>query len=71
MVEYQVGNNIKETRTRKGLTQEDLAGLTGVTRQTIISMEKGNYAPSILLALRLAQALDCKVEEIFYVKIHS
>jgi len=63
-----VGNHLKEIRSNVGLTQEDLATQSGVTRQTIISMEKGNYSPSVLLAIRLSEALKCSVEEIFYVK---
>lgn len=47
-------------------TQEDLATSVGVTRQTIIAIEKGNYTPSVLLALRLARALGCSVEDLFY-----
>jgi DNA-binding XRE family transcriptional regulator len=59
-------NTIKQNRVLSNLTQEELAAKTKVTRQTIIAMEKGNYAPSVMLALRLAKALSCKVEELFY-----
>lgn len=48
------------------LTQADLAELVGVTRQTIIAIEKGNYTPSVLLALKLSQALKRRVEELFW-----
>ncbi|HSH55722.1 MAG TPA: helix-turn-helix domain-containing protein [Candidatus Limnocylindrales bacterium] len=57
------------TTSRKGikLTQAELADTIGVTRQTIIAIEKGNYTPSVLLALKLAQALNKKVEELFWI----
>jgi len=58
-------NNIREFREVHGLRQEDLAERTGVSRQTVISIEKGNYNPSIMLALKLARALDVRVEELF------
>ena len=59
-------NNVRQKRAAAGLTQEELAGRVKVTRQTIIAIERGNYSPSVLLALRLAQTLDCTVEELFY-----
>lgn len=61
-----VGNTLKERRSSAGLTQEDVANAVQVTRQTIIAMEKGNYSPSVLLALRLARTLACTVEDLFY-----
>ena len=62
-----VGSNLREKRLVAGLTQEEIAERCGVTRQTIIAVERGNYVPSVLLALRLAQALGCRVEDLFYV----
>ncbi len=59
-------NAVTEARKAKKFTQADLAGLVGVTRQTIIAIEKGNYIPSVLLALKLAQALKKRVEELFW-----
>ena len=59
-------NKLKETRQGAGYTQESLAEKVGVTRQTIISVEKGVYAPSVTLAIFLAKALHKSVEEIFY-----
>ncbi len=50
---------------REGMTQQRLAELVGVTRQTIISIEKGKYKPTVELALRLAKTLDTTVEELF------
>ena len=52
-------------RTKKGMTQEELAVQAGITRQTVISIEKGNYTPSVLLALKLAFIFKVPVEDIF------
>ena len=49
------------------MTQEELAKGVEVTRQTIISIEKGNYTPSVLLALRIAKFFNVKVEDIFQI----
>lgn len=57
--------SVQERRTQAGLTQADLADAVSVTRQTIISIEKGNYVPSVVLALRLATVLSCSVEDLF------
>ena len=48
-----------------GMTQQDLADRAGVTRQTILSIEKGKYSPSVGLALRLADIFDTTVEDLF------
>ena len=58
-------NRISELRKQKHLTQQDLASLLGVTRQTIISLEGGRYNPSITLAFKLAHAFDMRIEDIF------
>lgn len=60
-----VVNCVQEYRFQAGLTQEDLADMCGVTRQTIIAIEKGNYTPSVLLALKISKVLKAHVEEIF------
>ena len=60
-----VKNTVQELRERAGLTQEDLAGKVKVSRQTIIAIEKGNYTPSVLLALKLARHFRRPVEDIF------
>ena len=52
----------------KDLTQEELAELVGVSRQTIIAIEKGKYNPSVYLAIKLARVLDTTVEEIFTIE---
>ncbi|MBP7060597.1 MAG: helix-turn-helix transcriptional regulator [Candidatus Moranbacteria bacterium] len=61
----QVKNRVFAIRQQSGLTQEELAQAVGVTRQTIIALEKGNYVPSVLLALRLARCFKQPVEKIF------
>jgi len=59
-------NRLKQyRRLRDDLTQQELAELTGVSRQSIISIESGKYRPSVELALRLARALGVGVEELF------
>jgi len=58
-------NNIKVQRAIKDLTQQDLANLAKVSRQTINAMEKGKYVPSTLLALRLSSIFEKPVNEIF------
>jgi len=63
-----IQNNIKELRTKKNVTQEQLAEAVGVSRQTIGAIEKGNYIPSLLLAINLARFFDVSVEKIFSVK---
>ncbi len=59
-------NSVYDMRTNKGATQQDLADAVAVTRQTIIAIEKGNYTPSVELALALARYFKCSVEELFY-----
>ena len=61
-----LGNRLRELRFRRHeMTQQDLARSVGVTRQTIIALEAGKYAPSLLLAFRLAAAFGVRVEEVF------
>lgn len=61
-------NSIQEERSKKNLTQEELARKVSVTRQTIIAIEKGNYTPSLLLAMKLARIFDITVEKLFILK---
>jgi putative transcriptional regulator len=61
-----INNFVSKFRSEKSITQEDLANRVGVTRQTIIAIEKGNYTPSVLLALKIAQFFKKPVEEVFY-----
>lgn len=63
-----VTNNIKQFRQKKKITQEELADAVGVTRQTIIALEKGNYTPSLLLALSIADFFNETVEKIFHLE---
>ena len=63
-----LGNNIRRLRFEKNeMSQEELAGILGVTRQTIHSIEKGKFIPSTLLSLRIARFFDKRVEDIFYI----
>ncbi len=58
-------NRLRELREEKGLTQEELAKALGVTRQTIIAIEKGRYNPSLKLAFRMARFFNVRIEDIF------
>jgi putative transcriptional regulator len=60
-----INNKVNGHRTKVGLTQEELALKVGVTRQTIIAIERGNYTPSVLLALKLAEVFSVSVESLF------
>ncbi|HJF33948.1 MAG TPA: helix-turn-helix transcriptional regulator [Sporosarcina psychrophila] len=60
-----MNNLIKEMRTEMGLTQDDLSEKLEVSRQTIISLEKGRYNPSLTLAFKLAKLFNCRIEDIF------
>jgi putative transcriptional regulator len=62
----EVHNKVYEMRTKMDITQERLSEKIGVSRQTIIAIEKGNYIPSVLLALKLAKEFKRPVEELFY-----
>ena len=61
-------NNIHDYRKKKKMTQEDLAKMVGVTRQTIISIEQGKYVASLSLALKLAKIFEVQVEDLFEVE---
>ena len=58
-------NKVKHYREQQGVTQEQLAASVGVSRQSIISTEKGQYVPTTVFALKLASALKKTVEELF------
>ncbi len=65
----QLSNSLKRWRFDRGdLSQETLANAVGVTRQTIIAIEKGRFIPSTLLALRLARFFGARVEDIFHIE---
>ena len=60
-----MNNHVKALRTERGLTQQQLAELLGVSRQTVISIEGGKYDPSLPLAFRIARHLGARIEDIF------
>jgi putative transcriptional regulator len=61
-------NRVQEIRIQKGLSQEKLASMIGVSRNTISSIETGQYEPTAKIALLLCIALDLKFEDLFYFK---
>jgi putative transcriptional regulator len=65
MTDIVISNRIRLLRTTRGTTQEQLAAACGVTRQTIIALEAGKYAPSLELAFKLALALATTLDEVF------
>lgn len=65
-----IKNCVFRLRTTAGVTQEDLAREVGVSRQTIIAIEKGNYIPSVLLAVNIAHFFKQPVEEVFRIIHH-
>lgn len=58
-------NKLEEIRKQRGMKQDDLAEVLEVSRQTISSLEKGKYNPSIILAFKIAKFFDMKIEDIF------
>ncbi len=66
MKKLELKNKLKLARVEKDLSQDALAKLAGVSRQTIIAIEKGQFCPTAKLALILCIILDKKFEEIFY-----
>lgn len=72
MKTYRVRNNIRKLRFNYGeMTQEQLAEKAGVTRQTIIAIEGGKYAPSLELAFKIALAFDVPIGEVFSYEIEE
>jgi len=67
MAERQLGNRLKEMRTKAGITQAELADMVEVSRKTINTVENGVFLPSTLLALGLAKALNTTVEKLFFI----
>ncbi len=67
MKKRKIGNNIRRFRfDNNEMTQQELASKIGVTRQAILSIEKGKYSPSLELAFNIAEAFDSSIENIFY-----
>ena len=58
-------NKVFEYRSRAGATQEQFAEEVGVSRQTVIAIEKGNYTPSVALAIKIARFFRARVEDLF------
>jgi putative transcriptional regulator len=58
-------NRIKELREKKGLSQASLAKILNISRQSIISIEKGKYNPSLELAFLIADTFNCSIEDLF------
>jgi putative transcriptional regulator len=66
MGKWHISNNIRTLRfNHDEMTQQQLADKAGVTRQTIVAIEKGNYSPSLELAFRIAHVFDLTLEEVF------
>ena len=59
-------NTLREFRQKKKMTQEELGDRGGVSRQTIISIERYRYKPTLELAMKLSMKLSCKIEKLFY-----
>ena len=66
--EERVANRLEEARTQSGLSRQELADEVGVHYQTIGYIERGEYSPSLVLALRIASVLGASVEEIFWLE---
>jgi putative transcriptional regulator len=64
-MEESVSNFVNTLRVGKGITQESFAEKIGISRQTVIAIEKGNYTPSVLLALKIGRFFGLPVEKIF------
>lgn len=64
-MQKKIENTVSKYRTQMNMTQEELASKVDVSRQTIIALEKGNYTPSILLALKIAGFFNMPVEKLF------
>ena len=71
MSERRLGNRLKEARAARGWTQADLALAVGVSRKTINTIENGVFVPSTVLALKLAAALGCRVEDVFFLSVQE
>ena len=66
-----VTNRVKDLRSERGWTQQDLAKAVGVSRQSINSIERSRYIPSLPLALEFARVFDCSTDEIFTLEDHA
>jgi putative transcriptional regulator len=66
--QYRIVNKVKDLRLERDWTQEQLASAAGVSRQSIISIERNRYVPSLELALILARIFACPADEIFHLE---
>lgn len=64
----ELGNRIKARRAEQGMTQAQLAEAVGVTRKTVNTVENRIFVPSTILALKMAEALDASVDELFFLE---
>ena len=62
-----VENDVKDLRAAEGISQADLGAALGVSRQTVIAIERGRYDPSLPLAIKIARYFGLSVEEVFHV----
>lgn len=60
-----MNNRLRDLREAQGWSQQQLGDLLGVSRQTVISIEKGKYDPSLPLAFSIARLFDCRIEDMF------
>jgi len=63
-----VGNNLKELRTKLGMTQAELAEQVGIARVSIVAIENGRFIPTVETALRISQATNTSIENIFWLQ---
>lgn len=68
---YRIANRVKELRLARDWTQEQLAQAVGVSRQSIISIERNRYVPSLELALMFAKTFTCSTDEIFQLEVQQ
>ena len=71
MEERAIQNRVKELRTERGWTQQQLADAVGVSRQSINSIERNRYVPSLLLALTFSRVFACSTDEIFQLEMEK
>lgn len=69
MDKFVIGNHVRRLRfDHDEMTQQELADQVGVTRQTIVAIEKGNYSPSLELAFRIARVFNAPLEAVFFIQ---
>jgi len=68
MIEYELDNSLAKLRSKKKLSQQDLARAIGVSRKTISTVETARFTPSVVIALKLAAYFELAVEDIFFLE---